>query len=149
MINYYLILHVPLYSDGQVIKKAYRRLAKQYHPDINSSADAHECMQRLNEAYFLLQDDTAKRLYDIELRQFVLHNQAEGSRSQSEATQGVYSNALYDYIVKARRRAFEMTEEDYELLIGAINSGLLSGMKELKIMGSIIILVYIFSKLFA
>jgi molecular chaperone DnaJ len=40
--DYYDVLGVPRNADKQTIKKAFRRLARQYHPDINSEANADE-----------------------------------------------------------------------------------------------------------
>ena len=46
------------------IKKAYFKLAKEYHPDVNKSAGAKEKFAEINEAYETLGDDSKKRVYD-------------------------------------------------------------------------------------
>ncbi|GAB4516158.1 MAG: hypothetical protein OHK0046_20980 [Anaerolineae bacterium] len=48
---YYELLGVLPGDDLETIKQAYRVLARRYHPDTNPDADAHEMMQRVNEAY--------------------------------------------------------------------------------------------------
>lgn len=62
--DYYLVLGVQADADLAVIKSAYRRLAKKYHPDLNSSHDAHERMKALTEAYGVLGDAGKRALYD-------------------------------------------------------------------------------------
>ena len=51
MTDPYSVLGVSPDSTDDQIKKAYRELAKKYHPDVNSSADASKKMQEINEAY--------------------------------------------------------------------------------------------------
>lgn len=62
--DYYFILGVQADADFAVIKSAYRRLAKKYHPDLNPSHDAHERMKALTEAYGVLADAGKRALYD-------------------------------------------------------------------------------------
>lgn len=52
--EYHKILNLPENADKEEIKKAYRRLAKKFHPDINKSSDAHETFLELSEAYEFL-----------------------------------------------------------------------------------------------
>ena len=51
MKNYYKILNVPFDAGLSTIKKSYRQLALQYHPDKNKSSDAHERFVVIVEAY--------------------------------------------------------------------------------------------------
>ena len=62
--DYYEVLGVNKDADADTIKKAYRSLAKKYHPDINKSADAPEKFKEVQEAYEVLSDETKKNLYD-------------------------------------------------------------------------------------
>lgn len=62
--DYYEVLGVSKDADADTIKKAYRSLAKKYHPDINKSADAPEKFKEVQEAYEVLSDETKKNLYD-------------------------------------------------------------------------------------
>ena len=62
--NYYDILGVSKDASPEDIKSAYRRLAKQYHPDINNEAGATERFKEINEAYECLSDPQKKSNYD-------------------------------------------------------------------------------------
>ena len=46
------------------IKKAYFKLAKQYHPDVNKAPEAKEKFAIINEAYETLGDDAKRKVYD-------------------------------------------------------------------------------------
>ncbi|MCS7117327.1 MAG: DnaJ domain-containing protein [Thaumarchaeota archaeon] len=63
--DYYEILGVPRNATKEEIKRAYRRLALQYHPDRNKSPDAEERFKEISEAYAVLSDDEKRRLYDL------------------------------------------------------------------------------------
>ncbi len=60
--DYYKVLGVNKSSSKEEIKKAYKDLAKKYHPDINK--DGAEKFKKISEAYAVLSDDTKKTQYD-------------------------------------------------------------------------------------
>ena len=61
----YGALGVPRDADDKVIKKAYRKLARQYHPDVNPGDEAaEERFKRISEAYAVLSDREKRRNYD-------------------------------------------------------------------------------------
>ncbi|MBQ8425975.1 MAG: molecular chaperone DnaJ [Clostridia bacterium] len=63
--NYYDILGVSKTASDDEIKKAYRSLAKKYHPDLNpGNAEAAEKLKEINEAFGVLSDKTKKQNYD-------------------------------------------------------------------------------------
>jgi len=62
--DYYQILGVPRHADESEIKKAYRKLARKYHPDVNQAADSEEKFKQVNEAYEVLKDADKRQAYD-------------------------------------------------------------------------------------
>ncbi|KPJ83005.1 MAG: hypothetical protein AMS19_05880 [Gemmatimonas sp. SG8_23] len=65
MSDYYQLLGVPRDADAEQIKKAYRKLALQYHPDRNEgSKEAEERFKEVTEAYEVLRDSEKRALYD-------------------------------------------------------------------------------------
>jgi DnaJ-class molecular chaperone len=64
MSNYYDILEVSKESTDEEIKKSYRRLSLQYHPDRNPSPEASEKIREINTAYETLGDKEARKKYD-------------------------------------------------------------------------------------
>ena len=60
--NYYIILGIPATSSQEEIKAAYRRLAKEFHPD--RCDEGHSPFQVIQEAYSVLSDPTQRRAYD-------------------------------------------------------------------------------------
>lgn len=61
--NYYAILGVPIHADSDTIKRAYRQLARRYHPDIAGPEGAVQ-MKRINRAYDVLRDPQKRLNYD-------------------------------------------------------------------------------------
>lgn len=62
--DYYEILGLPRAASGEEIKRAYRKLAMQYHPDRNKDDNAASKFKEINEAYEVLHDGEKRQLYD-------------------------------------------------------------------------------------
>lgn len=66
--NPYIVLGVPQNADEQQIRKAFRALAKKYHPDMNpGNAEAEDKFREINEAYEILSDEKKRSRLDREL----------------------------------------------------------------------------------
>lgn len=67
MLDYYKILEVDRNASLEVIEKAFKTLARKYHPDCNPPENevwSKQKMQKLNEAYQALMDPQKRQLYD-------------------------------------------------------------------------------------
>ncbi|MEK3881637.1 molecular chaperone DnaJ [Paenibacillus sp. PL2-23] len=62
--DYYEVLGVGKDASAEDIKKSYRKLARQYHPDVNKEADAETKFKEVKEAYDVLSDDGKRSTYD-------------------------------------------------------------------------------------
>jgi len=66
--NYYQILGITNSATVLEVRRAFRNLAKKYHPDVNNDTRAQVMFQKINEAYQVLQDDEKRKLYDMRLQ---------------------------------------------------------------------------------
>jgi curved DNA-binding protein len=62
--DYYSTMGVDADADADTIKKAYRRLARKYHPDVSKEPDAEARFKELGEAYEVLRDPEKREAYD-------------------------------------------------------------------------------------
>lgn len=83
MINYYELLNIDKKASEEEIKKAYRSMAKKYHPDINKSPEASKIIVSLNEAKDTLLDPIKRRDYDILLDEMASSKQYSKNKNET------------------------------------------------------------------
>ena len=89
--NYYQTLGVKKEATDADIKKAYRRLAKKYHPDVSTESNAEEKFKQVQDAYDVLKDAEKRKLYD----QYGEHWQQAQQGGFSNANQGQQQGGFY------------------------------------------------------
>jgi len=62
--DYYQVLGVPRDADARALKKAFRQLARRYHPDTSTEPDAEQRFREITEAYGVLSDPDRRASYD-------------------------------------------------------------------------------------
>ncbi|HIR28254.1 MAG TPA: DnaJ domain-containing protein [Candidatus Choladousia intestinigallinarum] len=94
--DYYEVMGVPKSADAAAIKKAYRRLAKKYHPDTNAGdSEAEAKFKEVTEAYNILSDKEKRKLYDQFGHAAFEGNTGGDSSGYSQGEPGSYSYYSY------------------------------------------------------
>ncbi|MCD7973639.1 MAG: J domain-containing protein [Candidatus Azobacteroides sp.] len=92
-IDYYSILGLDRNASADDIKKAYRKLARKYHPDVNpNNAEAHAKFQQINEANEVLSDPEKKKKYDEYGENWKHAEEYERARQQQSQNGGFASD---------------------------------------------------------
>jgi len=112
--DYYTILEVTPMASQAEIKHAYRRLARQYHPDLNHQAlDKH--IKQLNEAYKVLGNTTRRAAYDAQrleeqrrkVTQEHLRQQQQAARRVKREPEMTWIEGIFGFIRELRRNMRE------------------------------------------
>ncbi|HYH16204.1 MAG TPA: J domain-containing protein [Flavisolibacter sp.] len=91
-VDYYKILEINTSANADDIKKAYRNLARTYHPDLNpNDKEAHKKFQRINEAYEVLGDPEKRARYDLYSKDAERAQRFEQARQQHQQYQQAYA----------------------------------------------------------
>jgi DnaJ-class molecular chaperone len=109
--DYYKILGVSKDADQKVIRQAFRKLARQYHPDVNSDVEgAEEKFKEVNEANEVLSDPEKRQKYDEMLAYYEQYGRWPGATGQGGSGSGGFGGGNYQYRT--------MNEEDLADLFG-------------------------------
>lgn len=126
--DYYQILGLPRTASADEIKKAYRRLARQFHPDMHSGAKKAEMEKKfkeMNEAHEVLSDPEKRKKYDQHGAQweqaeaYEQARQAAGAQGQAHSFSGEGFSDIFDSLFGGRgrtggQRGFSSSGEDLE-----------------------------------
>ena len=117
--NYYKILGVDENADKETIKKAYRKLAKEFHPDKHrGNKQAEEKFKEISEAYSVLRDEKKRKQYD-HLRRYGFSSGHSGPFTSSNF-QGVHIdlNDLFGHAKSGSRRTHGQADFNLSELFG-------------------------------
>lgn len=118
MKDFYAILGVSPSVDEKDLKSAYRKLAKEYHPDTNKTAEAESRFKEIGEAYDVLKDKTKRAEYDAtraghQANQFRWHTNP--NRGQQNASDLDLEEILRDISRSRRASAYDARNRDIVL----------------------------------
>lgn len=120
MKNYYEVLEVKNFAEMEVIKAAYKALAKKYHPDINPDAD-EQIMVEINNAFDVLSNPDTKTEYD-----FLLKKHLDEQQSFKKEQNIVNENREKDYIKYDRGKLIQGTTNIIRNILSIIVCAILS-----------------------
>jgi DnaJ-class molecular chaperone len=103
LIDYYELLEIPVNATEQEVTSAFRKFARIYHPDVNSSEEAEQKFRDLYLAYSVLSDPLERRKYDDQL--FIEKRKRES---------GQFSYDPFSNFGRPRRRGNIVVDMEYE-----------------------------------
>ncbi len=115
LVNYYHLLAVPQTASLEQIKQAFRKLARQYHPDLAGAASKDQFL-RIHEAYQVLSDPERRRAFDARLQEHARPNTPPKTVVQPPATSRTPDLALKRFTLreqlKKKRYTLVITEAE-------------------------------------
>ncbi|MDP2795996.1 MAG: molecular chaperone DnaJ [Methanoregula sp.] len=138
--DYYDILGIPRNADDKEVKKAYRNLARKYHPDVCKEPGAEEKFKKINEAYSVLSDEQKKGQYD-NMGHETFTNASKGSYTGGGYGGGGFSSDfsgfgdIFDFFGGGQRRSGPQPGADLLMRIQIRLEDAVSGMdREIEVM---------------
>lgn len=117
--DYYKILDVSSDASFEEIQKAYRKLARRYHPDVNpGDKQAEEYMKRINEAYAVLSDESKRKVYDAEYtgKTYKTHNKEDSEQHKRQSEQQKNTRQEYSGEDKEHKDMWDEMKKYYNSL---------------------------------
>ena len=122
-IDYYAILEIECAASQIEIKSAYRRLTKKWHPDVNSSPNAHEKMIEIISAYQFLSDEEKRKVYDIEYKLF---NQSKTVKVEDYTIQNENLDTWMQESDKKAKEMYSQVVEEFRETVKSSGKGIMS-----------------------
>ena len=110
-INYYQILNVSPTATQEEIKKAYRKLAKKYHPDSNPTIDTTHEFQKITEAYEILSDVNKRRSYDLSVMPTQSETVYKSYTKTREESEFDFEDWINNYLRSQRQKEKKFTND--------------------------------------
>lgn len=98
--SFYEVLGVEKKASQEDIKKAYRALAKQYHPDKNKEDGAEEAFKEISAAYDTLKDENKRRTYDLEQTVEDIERRRAERKANAKPEDDLFNRSVKHYICK-------------------------------------------------
>ncbi|MDG0809595.1 DnaJ domain-containing protein [Cohnella rhizosphaerae] len=125
--NPYETLGVGKDATKQEIKKAYQKLAKKWHPDVNKAPEAESKFKEIAEAYDILSHDDKRQAYEEEQRYASMRREYAGRTGGSGGPGGAQDGGAWSWSGGAQGAAGLSEEELYEMLFGKGGIGGMGG----------------------
>jgi len=124
--DYYNVLGISKDASDKQIKQAYRKMARKYHPDVNSGdRGAEDKFKKVNEAYEVLSDPEKRKKYDRYGEQWQYADQFEQQRSQQRSTRhgpafdfgggGGGFGSIFDDLFVGRKGGYRMSRRGQDV----------------------------------
>ncbi|MBW4461717.1 MAG: DnaJ domain-containing protein [Nodosilinea sp. WJT8-NPBG4] len=117
--THYQTLDVHESATQAEIKRAYRRLAKQYHPDSKSDQASHDRIARINIAYEVIGDPLRRTIYDQQRQGFVAADPVESAANRTKRTADM--QAVYRYAREATQSSEAREDAWLKLVYGPVD----------------------------
>ncbi len=114
--THYQALEVHETATQAEIKRAYRRLAKEFHPDSRSDRASHDRIARINTAYEVIGDPSKRTVYDQQRQGFVAADPVESAASR--AKRAAAAQEVYRYTRKATQSSEAREDAWLKLVYG-------------------------------
>ncbi len=117
--THYQTLEIHETATQAEIKRAYRRLAKEFHPDSQSDRASHDRIARINTAYEVIGDPSKRTVYDQQRQGFVAADPVESAASRAQRTAA--AQEVYRYARKATQSSEAREDAWLKLVYGPVD----------------------------